>query len=173
MKNPHDATQPGINVNPFNFGQDKISSQQLIGMLASQMQAQNPTFAIAEIRPLSQNPDIMAVSYNYSANNINIVGLGVAIAQGSKGYWAEIYGTEQGLSGFNPPEVLMYVMQSMNSGTTPNTPQPSQQAQQPAAGQQQASKSDQQKMEDAAVGAHMWNMAPYIAPDVFTTMPLF
>lgn len=175
IQNPRDPMSTGINILPFQFGQQYFTSAQIVNMLASQMQVQNPTFSLAGTQQLSQQPDITIVSYSYVANDVAMVGLGVAVSQGYQGYWAEIYGRQNGFIGFDPAQVLVYVLQSMNQGTTPNEPQIAQAQQgQGAYQEQQLSPEEyQQRMDDAMVGTHMWNMAPYIAPDVFTTMPLW
>jgi hypothetical protein len=175
VQKPGDAMSAGINILPLQFGQQYFTSAQIISMLASQMQIQNPTFNLASTQQLSQQPDIMAASYSYGADNVTMVGLGIAISQGYHGYWAEIYGRQNGFTGYDPGQVLAYVVQSLNQGTTPNEPQMAQVRQGLGANQQQQLSPGeyQQRMNDAMVGTHMWNMAPYIAPDVFTTMPMW
>lgn len=175
IQDPGDVNSAGINIMLFQFGQQYYTSAQIISMLASQMQIQNPTFNLASTQQLSQQPDIMSASYSYAANNITMVGLGIAISQGYLGYWAEIYGRQEGFSGYDPAQVLVYVLQSLNQGTTPNEPKVVQAPQgQGTHQEQQLSPGEYQKrMNDAMVGTHMWNMAPYIAPDVFTTMPIW
>jgi hypothetical protein len=174
VQNPRDPMSTGINILPFQFGQQYITSSQIINMLASQMQMQNPTFNLASTQQLSQQPDIMAASYSYAANNVTMVGLAIAISQGSQGYWAEIYGRQNGFTGYDPAQVLAYVVQSVNQGTTPNQPQMAQAQQgQGASQEQQLSPGEyQQRMNDAMVGTHMWNMAPYISPNMFDLTPM-
>ena len=176
LQNPQIPHSAAINLMPLQFGQQFFTSEQIIQSLAQQSMASNPTMAIDSIQKMSYSPDISSTSYSYQDNMVRIVGLGVAISHGTQGFWADIYGKQESFSGFNPAEVLIYVLSSLNSGSKPATPQMIQQEQPQQAGknEQQMSKEEiQKKTEEAAVGAHMWNMAPYIAPDVFTTMPLW
>jgi len=167
VKNPHDPMSTRISIMPFQSGEQYSTSGQIINILTSQRQVKNPTFNIGSTQQLSLQPDVTAVTYSYDENNVTIVGLGIAISHGHKGYWAEIYGRQNGFTGYDPPQVLTYVLKSLNKGTTPNKPQMTQAPQQdPAESQQQGQLRPEeyhQPMNDARVGA----------PDVFTTMPLW
>ncbi|MDY0004121.1 MAG: hypothetical protein RBU30_22675 [Polyangia bacterium] len=148
----------------------KLTSTQVIVVLAERMKAQYPSFAEGARKSLSQSPDVSAVLFTYSEGQVPMSGMGIAAASGNAVFWADIYGPDSGFKGYDPAALLVYVMGSMTPGRKPRVPPlPKATAKAPPARPQtgaaaKGSAEYQRRMRKAAVMTHYWNNFRLIHP---------
>lgn len=172
VENPRDnnGTEIQVLLAPVNPG---TTSLQFAQALKTEIQKLRPDLK-TEIKQVSKNPDIVGVLFTYTNGGEKVIGFGFAVCRQNVAMWADIYGRPSNFQKYNGLALLSCVVQSMNAGTTPkkpviNAPQkvmrPNYKTNYykgPSGG------SYQQRINQKAVEAHMWNMAPYLAPSVFT-----
>ncbi|MBI4677423.1 MAG: hypothetical protein HY748_07560 [Elusimicrobia bacterium] len=160
---PDDPASAGMNIMPLNFRDAAYTSGDVIKLMAEQVAQIKPTLKVYNPKVLSQSPDMRAVQFSYDNEGALIKGVAIAVAQGDQGMWVDIYGEESRIN-FDPSVLLSYVTQSLSSSGTPKEPTFRQ------APPQQASAGDvRSQTNKAMLGAHMWNMTPYMFPNAFST----
>ncbi len=174
-ENPSDPSAMGIDVMLAQLEKPDMTSSQVISALVDQMKEIYPDIQIDAIQQVSTNPDISGATFHFSREGHKIGGFSLSVCHGGNILWADIYGARQRIARVNYIHLLLYVLQSMNSGPVPNTPPDynsvlTAQTQKPAQPQPSAGSSDGAFME-SATKAHMWNMAPYLMPSVFQPLP--
>lgn len=162
-QSPDDPGSAGMNIMPLSFQGAAYTSEGVIRLMAEQVAKIKPTLKVYNPKNLSQRPDMKAVQFSYDNEGVLIKGVAIAVAQGDQGMWVDIYGEESRLD-FDPALLLSYVTQSISASGAPK---------QPAFRQtppQQASGGDTRRPATGSMlGAHMWNMTPYMFPNAFST----
>lgn len=155
-----DPLSAHIDLFVIQLGQSPVKSAQFIQVLAGQMKSRYPSFQVSGTLALSGNPDVTAVLFTYEDSGVRVSGFGIAQCNPNVALWTDIYGKDEGFRSYNPALLLTYVLQSMNQGATPGSPQ----LPQTTTIAQARQKAESQAMKKSMVMTHYWNMYPYLYP---------
>ena len=180
IEDPGDPASMGIDVMVGYSTKPEVHSVQVIARMEKGLRKLYGDVKLMEVRQVSQNPDISGTIFSFKDKNRTIGGFGISMCRGNNIFWADIYGTRENIARYNYVHLLIFVLQSMNTGPMPNQPQgtiytamisPQPQVLRGHGALRGGAKADLMKR---AVRTRFWKTAPKIKPQIFKKlMPAF
>ena len=163
FEDPYNPLSTGMDFYIVPLGDNQIGSLDLVNILAEGVRETYPDLQIIEANQASQSPDVSGITFAYTVNNNKINGFGLSMCQGDIAIWADVYGTPEKLSVYDPSYLLSCFLQSINQGPEPGEIQIEAGSYEPEVNET----SYNQAMEESATMTHFWNNMPNIVPDAF------